>query len=55
MLDMNMRPSEKNPGRGYRFYTGQNVLYPFGHGLSYYQILGAKTKTGNVCIEDSVS
>ena len=35
MFDMNLRPGKKNPGRGYRFYTGQSVLYPFGHGLSY--------------------
>ena len=35
MFDMNMRPGTKNPGRGYRFYTGNNIVYPFGHGLSY--------------------
>merc|ERR1711933_147710 len=23
------------PGRGYKFYTGKSVLYPFGHGLSF--------------------
>ena len=34
-LDMNMRPSVGNPGRGYRFYKGNNVSYPFGSGLSY--------------------
>jgi beta-D-xylosidase 4 len=33
--DMGMRPSETNPGRGYRFYTGENVVYEFGSGLSY--------------------
>jgi len=32
--DMNMRPSTSNPGRTYRFFTGQAV-YPFGYGLSY--------------------
>lgn len=33
---MGMRPnrSNGNPGRTYRFYTGENV-YPFGFGLSY--------------------
>ncbi|CAF1441407.1 unnamed protein product [Rotaria sordida] len=34
MLDMQMRPSVKNPGRTYKFYTGQTV-YEFGSGLSY--------------------
>ncbi|XP_009795794.1 probable beta-D-xylosidase 6 [Nicotiana sylvestris] len=36
MTDMNMRadPANGYPGRTYRFYTG-NVLYGFGHGLSY--------------------
>lgn len=35
-FDMNMRPSRDsgNPGRGYRFYTGEPV-YAFGSGLSY--------------------
>ena len=36
MFDMGMRPNAKtgNPGRGYRFYTGEPV-YKFGAGLSY--------------------
>ena len=34
MFDMQMRPSPTNPGRTYKFYTGQPV-YEFGHGLSY--------------------
>jgi beta-D-xylosidase 4 len=34
MFDMQMRSSEKNPGRSYKFYTGQAV-YEFGTGLSY--------------------
>ena len=34
MFDMKMRPSETNPGRTYKFYTGQPV-YEFGTGLSY--------------------
>jgi beta-D-xylosidase 4 len=34
MFDMQMRSSEKNPGRTYKFYTGQAV-YEFGTGLSY--------------------
>jgi hypothetical protein len=36
MMDMGMRPNATtgNPGRGYRYYTGQAVL-PFGFGLSY--------------------
>ncbi len=33
--DMNMRPTAANPGRGYRFYSGDHVVYPFGFGLSY--------------------
>mmetsp|Transcript_13222 Transcript_13222/g.21646 ORF Transcript_13222/g.21646 Transcript_13222/m.21646 type:complete len:516 (+) Transcript_13222:207-1754(+) len=36
-FDMNFRPGDSNPGRSYRFYTGENVEYPFGHGLSYTQ------------------
>jgi hypothetical protein len=34
MTDMTMRPSTTNPGRTYKFYTGQPV-YEFGFGLSY--------------------
>jgi hypothetical protein len=34
MFDMQMRPSPTNPGRTYKFYTGQPV-FEFGYGLSY--------------------
>jgi beta-D-xylosidase 4 len=34
MLDMQMRASPTNPGRTYKFYTGQPI-YEFGYGLSY--------------------
>jgi hypothetical protein len=34
MFDMQMRPSSTNPGRTYKFYTGQAV-FEFGYGLSY--------------------
>jgi beta-D-xylosidase 4 len=34
MFDMQMRPSPTNPGRSYKFYTGQAV-FEFGYGLSY--------------------
>ncbi len=34
MFDMQMRPSPTNPGRTYKFYTGQPI-YEFGFGLSY--------------------
>jgi hypothetical protein len=34
-LDMGFRHGESNPGRGYRFYNGSSVVYPFGAGLSY--------------------
>ncbi|CAF4917292.1 unnamed protein product [Rotaria sp. Silwood1] len=34
MFDMQMRPSPTNPGRTYKFYTGQAV-FEFGYGLSY--------------------
>ncbi len=34
MFDMQMRPSATNPGRTYKFYTGQ-AAYEFGAGLSY--------------------
>ncbi|CAF1191103.1 unnamed protein product [Adineta ricciae] len=34
MFDMQMRPSKNNPGRTYKFYTGEAV-YEFGTGLSY--------------------
>ena len=34
MFDMGMRPSTTNPGRTYKFYTGQAV-FEFGYGLSY--------------------
>lgn len=37
MYDMAMRPNKTNgnPGRTYRFYSGPDVLFPFGTGLSY--------------------
>jgi beta-D-xylosidase 4 len=34
MFDMGMRPTSTNPGRTYKFYTGQAV-FQFGDGLSY--------------------
>jgi hypothetical protein len=34
MFDMSMRPSSTNPGRTYKFYTGQPI-FEFGFGLSY--------------------
>jgi hypothetical protein len=34
MTDMSMRPSSINPGRTYKFYTGQPI-FQFGFGLSY--------------------
>lgn len=34
MTDQSFRPSSTNPGRTYRFYTG-DAVYPFGYGLSY--------------------
>ena len=34
VTNMNMRPGPNNPGRTYKFYTGQPV-YEFGYGLSY--------------------
>jgi hypothetical protein len=34
MTDMSMRPSSTNPGRTYKFYTGQPI-FQFGFGLSY--------------------
>eukprot|EP00930_Biecheleria_cincta_P079262 TRINITY_DN6702_c0_g1_i2.p1 TRINITY_DN6702_c0_g1~~TRINITY_DN6702_c0_g1_i2.p1 ORF type:complete len:935 (-),score=149.56 TRINITY_DN6702_c0_g1_i2:46-2850(-) len=35
LLDMRMRRTPTTPGRGYRYYTGSNVLFPFGYGLTY--------------------
>ncbi len=34
IFDMQMRPLLTNPGRTYKFYTGQAV-FEFGYGLSY--------------------
>ena len=34
MTDMTLRPSNKSPGRTYKWYTG-NPVYEFGHGLHY--------------------
>jgi beta-D-xylosidase 4 len=49
--DMNMRPSASSPGRGYRFYSGENVVYEFGHGLSYstfeYKLLQLQSSSNN--------
>ncbi|KAK3164189.1 hypothetical protein QOZ80_1AG0013920 [Eleusine coracana subsp. coracana] len=37
MTSMALRPDAEHgyPGRTYKFYSGSDVLYPFGHGLSY--------------------
>ena len=36
MTNMRMRPNSTTyPGRGYKYYTGKSVLYPFGYGLLY--------------------
>eukprot|EP01043_Picozoa_sp_COSAG02_P053184 COSAG02_NODE_5837_length_4000_cov_5.018457_3_plen_214_part_00 len=40
VTDMAMRPSRNggastSKGRGYRFYSGESVVYPFGSGLTY--------------------
>lgn len=47
-LDMDLRPSGKNPGQTYMWYTGEPV-YPFGHGLFYttFQDRLAGTATAN--------
>ena len=34
MTDQSMRPSPTNPGRTYKFYTG-DAVFPFGYGLTY--------------------
>ena len=34
LTDQSMRSSEHNPGRTYKFYSGE-VVFAFGHGLSY--------------------
>ncbi|EUC31235.1 glycoside hydrolase family 3 protein [Bipolaris zeicola 26-R-13] len=34
MTDMTMRPSDKNPGRTYKWYTGKPI-FEFGYGLHY--------------------
>ncbi|WVZ90191.1 hypothetical protein U9M48_036517 [Paspalum notatum var. saurae] len=41
MTSMELRPVAKHgyPGRTYKFYSGPEVLYPFGHGLSYTKFL----------------
>jgi len=50
MTDQSMRPSAKNPGRTYKFYTGTPV-YAFGSGLTYstfsYQTIGAPQDPAN--------
>ncbi|KAL6643555.1 hypothetical protein ACP70R_018321 [Stipagrostis hirtigluma subsp. patula] len=41
MTSMPLRPVPElgYPGRTYKFYDGEDVLYPFGHGLSYTKFL----------------
>lgn len=41
MTSMELRPVAKHgyPGRTYKFYSGPEVLYPFGYGLSYTKFL----------------
>ncbi|OEL16116.1 putative beta-D-xylosidase 2 [Dichanthelium oligosanthes] len=41
MTSMEFRPVAKHgyPGRTYKFYSGPEVLYPFGYGLSYTKFL----------------
>ena len=33
-----------SPGRTYRFYSGDSVVYPFGHGLSFSELIYAFTE-----------
>ena len=44
MTDQSMRASDSNPGRTYKFFTG-DAVYPFGHGLTYttwrYEVIDA--------------
>uniref|UniRef100_M8CAF0 Putative beta-D-xylosidase 2 n=1 Tax=Aegilops tauschii TaxID=37682 RepID=M8CAF0_AEGTA len=48
MTSMALRPvADKGyPGRTYKFYGGPEVLYPFGHGLSYSNLSYASDTTG---------
>eukprot|EP00760_Papus_ankaliazontas_P014535 PhM_4_TR16096/c0_g1_i1/m.90063/K15920/XYL4; beta-D-xylosidase 4 len=54
MFDMGMRPNATNgnPGRSYRFYTGEPV-YPFGFGLGYGDFVVSRASPSAVVVRNA--
>ena len=63
MFDMGIRPSDNkysninmsNPGRGYRYYGGKSVLYPFGYGLSYTRFICGQINADGMVLDVEVT
>ncbi|KAF5348440.1 hypothetical protein D9757_005937 [Collybiopsis confluens] len=56
MTDMTVRPSSTNPGRTYKWYTGESV-FPFGFGLHYtkFSVSWSRSPKSSYNIQDLIA